>query len=72
MRLSYINAFRVKFGTFTLMVKSVWPQEDMMMRLGRRMFIIQVPERGHNMPCRATGEVPGLGQVAGDRIEGKV
>lgn len=55
------------------MVQLVWPQEEMMMmRLRRRMFIIQVPERGHNMSCRATGEVPGLGQVAGDRIEGKI
>lgn len=57
------------------MVKLVWPQEEIRTRLfffKEEVYYIHRPQRGDLcVPGRATGEAPGIGQMAEDRNEGK-
>lgn len=54
---------------------SVQPQEETKTGLGRKKCIVLTGPRragwgdGHHMPCKATGEAPGLGQEAEHRGE---
>lgn len=53
-----------------MIVSQVQLQEETQKGIGRRSLLYSgVPERGHHMPHRVTGEAMGFGPVAEDRRE---